>query len=220
MILGTYGINIMNNYILTAATVFVFTALTYFSSANENVLDLPITEPGDIISESGVLIDEGNGNALRIDAKEKTEIELFDIDGKDYGNTKLVYRADMRSQDLTAIEGSKGIAYLQMTVLFPGGEELIARGPRVPISGTTDWRPGETVLYVDKGAAPESVKLGVIVDGAGKIWIEDVKLYSRPLRTDYLLWGHVVVWIVLIIYIYHLLRKQARLSRELKSLRG
>lgn len=210
----------MRKYILIAAAILVFSPLTGASADGGQVLEFPITELGDIITRSGVEIDAGNGNALLIDTKERIKVELFDIRGQDFNNTRLVYNANIRSDGLTASGGSKGIAYLEMTVVFPGGEELVARGPRIPVSGTMDWRAADTVLYVDKGVNPESVKLDIVVDAKGKVWIEDVRLSSRPLRINYLLWGHIVVWLVLIIYIYHLLRKQGRLSREIESLSG
>jgi CcmD family protein len=213
---------IMRKNILNTALFIlcIFTAGAGVSRADEGILEFPITGVQDIISSNVGEIDSANGNALLIDAEGKTEVMLFDLDGRDLGNKKLVYSARMRSESLTATDDTRGIAYLRMTVLFPDGEELIARGPRVPLSGTTDWRSAETLLYVDKGLSPESVKLALVVDGAGKIWIENIKLRHRPLRTDYLFWGHVVVWIVLIIYIYSLIRKQGRLTRELRPLQS
>lgn len=212
----------MQKSILNTASflLFVFLFGAGLSLADEEVIEFTITGTQDILSSNAVEIDPANGNALLIGANEKTEVELFEIDGKDLGSTRLVYNARMRSEDLTATDDTRGIAYLQMNVLFPDGEELIARGPRVPLSGTTDWRSAETLLYVDKGVNPQRVKLNLVVDGAGKVWVKDVRLLHRPLRTDYLFWGHVVVWVALIIYIYNLIRKQGRLSRELQSLRG
>jgi len=190
------------------------------SIADEEIIEFPITGVQDIVSSGSAQIDPESEDALLVNSQAKTEVKLFDIDGSGLGDKKLTYSARMRTQDLTATEDTRGIAYLQMTVLFPDGEELVARGPRVPLSGTTDWRSADTVLYVDNGGDPQSINLDLIVDGAGKVWVQDVKLSNRPLRTDYLFWGHVVVWIVLIIYIYHLIRKQGRLTRELRSLQG
>ncbi len=71
---------------------------------------------------------------------------------------------------------------------------------------------------MDKGGKPEKILLGLVVDGKGKVWIDDVALDSRPLRIDYLFWGHAVVWIILILYIYNLIGKQRRIKKELASL--
>ena len=212
----------MGKYALTIASSLIGILIlgTAASLSDEGVIEFPITGVQDIVSRSAVEIDSENGDALLVNTDKKTEVKLFEIEGIGLGDKKLTYRARMRSEDLRATDGTRGIAYLELTVLFPDGEELVTHGPRVPLSGTTEWRPADTVLYVDKGGDPQKVNLGLVVDGAGKVWIEEVRLSHRPLRTDYLFWGHVVVWIVLIIYIYHLIRKQGRLSRELKSLRG
>ncbi len=190
------------------------------SLADQEIVELPINSAQDIVSSGSVRIDPESENALLVNSDGKKEIELFDIEGTGLGDKKLTYSAVMRTKDLTSTDDTRGIAYLELTVLFPDGEELVARGPRVPLSGTTEWRSAETVLYVDKGGDPQNVSLDLIVDGAGKVWLQDVRLSTRPLRTDYLFWGHVVVWIVLIIYIYHLIRKQGRLTRELRSLKS
>lgn len=190
------------------------------SLADQEIVELPINSAQDIVSSGSVRIDPESENALLVNSDGKKEIELFDIEGTGLGDKKLTYSAVMRTKDLMSTDDTRGIAYLELTVLFPDGEELVARGPRVPLSGTTEWRSAETVLYVDKGGDPQNVSLDLIVDGAGKVWLQDLRLSTRPLRTDYLFWGHVVVWIVLIIYIYHLLRKQGRLTRELRSLKS
>jgi|GEM_PF-1239890 len=215
------GRGYMRKYALTVSSVLIGILMlgSAVSLADEGVTEFPITGVRDIVSRSAVEMDSENGNALLVNADKKTKVELFDIEGAGLGEKKLTYSARMRSEDLRATKDTRGIAYLELTVVFPDGEELVARGPRVPLSGTTDWRPADTVLYVDKGGDPQKVNLDLVVDGAGKVWIEGVRLIHRPLRTDYLFWGHVVVWIVLLIYIYHLIRKQGRLSRELRSLK-
>lgn len=205
---------------LSSVLVGILILGSVISIADEKIIEFPITGVESIEPSGSAQMDTADENALLITTEGETKVELFDIDGSGLGDKKLTYSARMRSEDLTATDETKGIAYLELTVLFPDGEELVVRGPRVPISGTTEWKSADTVLYVDKGGDPQSVNLDLVVDGAGKVWVQDVRLSTRPLRTDYLFWGHVVVWIVLIIYIYHLVRKQSRLSRELRSIKG
>ncbi|MCZ6685313.1 MAG: hypothetical protein O6849_04950 [Candidatus Dadabacteria bacterium] len=187
----------------------------------ESELIFSISNVEEIITRSGVEIDrdissDGNGSLL-INTKEPITVELFELDDKDFGNQRLTYKAQMRSENLQATEEMRGISYLELIAKFPDGQKLISRGPRVPLSGTTEWRPVETILYLDKGNSPERVKLNLIVEGEGKVWVDSVILESIPLRLNYLLWGHIVVWIVLIIYIYDLLRKNRQLKRELET---
>ena len=187
----------------------------------ESELIFSISNVEEIITQSGVEIDrdissDGNGSLL-INTKEPITVELFELDDKDFGNQRLTYKAQMRSENLQATEEMRGISYLELIAKFPDGLKLISRGPRVPLSGTTEWRPVETILYLDKGNSPERVKLNLIVEGEGKVWVDGVILEAIPLRLNYLLWGHIVVWIVLIIYIYDLLRKNRQLKRELET---
>ena len=205
--------------------LFTITTLNYKTLAQEEIeLDLPISNINEIITQSGVEIDnkiskDDNGSLL-VNAQNPITVELFDLDQENFRNKRLTYKAQMRSEDLKATDAMRGISYLELIALFPDGEELISRGPRVPISGTTDWRPVETVLYVDKGNTPEKIKLNLIVEGEGKVWIDNIKLEALPLRLNYLFWGHIVVWVVLIIYIYELFRKNRQLRKELETING
>lgn len=198
--------------------LFTFPIFQAHSYSSEEIMEFPINGPEDIVSSELVQSDPENEGALLVDSNGNTEVELFDLFNEELGEKRLTYSAKLKSEGLSATDDTRGIAYLELKALFPDGEELLARGPRVPVTGTSDWTNANTVLYVDKGVNPDTVILSLIVEGEGKVWIEDVKLLHRPLRTDYLFWGHVVVWIVLIIYIYHLIRKQKRLERELEAL--
>lgn len=186
----------------------------------ETELVFPISSVQELITQSGVEIDReitaDNNGSLLINTEKPIKVELFELD-ENFKNKRLTYKAQIRSEDLTGTNELRGISYIELVAIFPDGEELISRGPRVPISGTTDWRTAETVLYIDKGGTPENVKLNLIVEGQGKVWLDAVKLESIPLRLNYLFWGHIVVWVVLIIYIYDLLRKNRQLKKELEA---
>jgi len=213
----------IRNLCFIAILIFLSSTLVFKSLAQDgDELNFPISNIKEIITQSGVEIDreitsDGNG-ALLISTNEPVTAELFELDDRDFGNKRLTYKAYMRSENLTGSEDLRGISYIELIAQFPDGEELISRGPRVPVSGTTDWRAAETVLYIDKGNMPDRVKLNLVVEGEGKVWLDSVKLEAIPLRLNYLFWGHIVVWIVLIIYIYDLLRKNRRLKKELETL--
>jgi len=182
-----------------ALLFFIASIAGYKSLAQEETeLTFPISNIKEIITQSGVEIDneissDGNGSLI-INTKEPITAELFELDGIDFGNKRLTYKAQIRSDDLVGAQEMRGISYIELIAQFSNGEELISRGPRVPISGTTEWRPAETVLYIDKGDTPERVKLNLIVEGEGKVWLDSVVLEAIPLRLKYLFWGHIVVW--------------------------
>jgi len=203
---------------------FSFAAASCYDSAEKetSVMKFPVTGPGEFEALDSPVIDRGvtsDGNgSLFVDAVSPVSVPLYTVDGTGFGHVRAAYKAMLRTEGLTAEGDSKGIAYLEMKVRYPGGEELISRGPAVPPTGTTGWTHAEAVIYSDKGEAPESVSLALVVDGKGKVWIDDVMLVTQPLRLDYLFWGHAVVWIALIIYIYYLLGKQRRVRSELAAL--
>lgn len=212
-------------FLLTALTVFSLAAGCYDTSEmGSNLIRYPVSDMSGLVTQTGVEIDgditaDGNGS-LSVETDAPVTVELYRVRDIDLDNTRIVYKARLRTEGLTGSDDMKGIAYLEMKALFPDGEELVARGPRIPPSGTVDWTFGEAVLYIDKGGSPREIELKMVVDGKGKAWIDDIVLEYRPLRLDYLFWGHAVVWIILIIYIIHLLGKQRRLRRELESLKA
>jgi len=193
----------------------------YQSYAQDEIeFDYPLDSLNEVITQSGVQIDSeistDNQGSLYINTSEPKTIELIELNKEDFKNKRLTFKAQMRSQDLQATDDMRGISYIELAAKFPNGEELVSRGPRIPINGTTDWRPVDTVLYIDKNELPESIKLNLVVEGVGEVWIDSAELEAIPLRLNYLFWGHIVVWVVLIIYIYNLYRKNRQLKRELE----
>ena len=190
-------------------------------SQDEIEFDYPLDSLNEIITQSGVQIDRkmssDNQGSIYINASEPRTIELIELNNENLKNKRLTFKAQMRSEDLKASGDVRGISYIELAAKFPDGEELVSRGPRIPIKGTTDWRVVDTVLYIDNNDSPESLKLNLVVEGVGSVWIDSVELEAIPLRLNYLFWGHIVVWAVLIIYIYDLYRKNRQLKRELQK---
>ena len=197
------------------------TALAGSSISNERLWDFPDRAA----APEGALIDkqissDGDGS-FSIISKGKSVVTLYTLENPEIGNTRAVFRAMLKTEDLESTgSGSNGIAYLEMRVQLPDGSELVSRGPRMPPSGTSDWSAAETFIYLDSGQHPASVSLNLVVDGAGRVWIDDLSFRTRPLRLGYLFWGHIVVWVLLILYIIDLLRKNRRLRSEIDSLNG
>lgn len=209
--------------VLSVSILITLIGCGYSSAVQEGYWELPISSRYELVAKSVVSLDtenttDGNGS-LSLESQGFTRVELYKLTDIDVGNTRVTYKAKMRVQNLISGHNNKGIAYIEMVVRFADGEELIARGPRVPLTGTTDWKSVDTLLYIDKGMNPESINLNMVVDGKGRVWIDDIVLHTHPLRLDYLFWGHSVVWIVLLIYIYDLLRKNRKLNKELDLLK-
>jgi hypothetical protein len=83
---------------------------------------------------------------------------------------------------------------------LPGQDEIPrAHGPGLPrdvvpirlarrvllfqqsVQGTTRWANYEIPFYLKKGQRPDLIKLNLVVEGGGKIWIKEIELLKTPL---------------------------------------
>lgn len=133
-----------------------------------------------LVSQTGVMIDgettsDGDGS-LRVTAEEPTTVRLFVVDDPDVEDARLIYRAKLRSENI------EGKAYLEMWCRFPGRGEFFSRGLDTPLTGTTDWVTEETHFFLKMGENPDEVKLNLVIDGTGTVWIDDIRLLRGPLE--------------------------------------
>lgn len=112
---------------------------------------------------------DGNGS-WRIDARGETQARLLDVPLSGVDDTRLVYRAKMRAEALN------GKAYLEMWARLPDQNEYFSRNINAPLTGTTDWVSVQTPFLLKKGEQPDLIKLNVVVEGAGRIWIDEIEL--------------------------------------------
>ncbi len=133
-----------------------------------------------LITQSGVRIDEqissdGNGS-LRIEATESTTIRLFETGDIDIEDTRLIYQARLRTEDI------EGLVYLEMWCHFAGIGDAFSRGLGTPLTGTTEWTTEEIPFFLKKGENPDNVKLNLVIKGKGTAWIDDIRLLKGPLK--------------------------------------
>jgi hypothetical protein len=131
-----------------------------------------------IITTSGVATDstvmvEGEGS-LRIDAASPTRVLLFETGDIDVEDARVIYRARLRTEDLD------GQAYLEMWCVFEDLGEYFSRALQGPLSGTNEWTTQETPFFLESGQNPVNVKLNLVIDGTGTVWIDDVQLLRGP----------------------------------------
>ena len=142
----------------------------------------PLDDVSEVITKESVLIDINTASdqkgSLKISASVPTVIKLFETGRLDVDNARLVYQARLRSADL------KGKAYLEMLVDFPNGREFFSRGFNSPISGNVEWTTESIPFFLEKDQKPENVKLNLVVDGTGTIWVDDVRLLKVPLKDE------------------------------------
>jgi len=166
--------------------VFIMVLLFFLfgcSKTKEKVVELkrfPLDDMEGLITRSGVQIDkeitsDGNGS-LKIFALKPTRIRLFEVGDINVENARLIYQAKVRTENV------EGQVYLEMWCHFPGMGEYFSRGLDTPLTGTTDWTTEETPFFLKKGENPDNVKLNLVVDGKGTVWIDDIVLLKGPLK--------------------------------------
>jgi hypothetical protein len=140
----------------------------------------PMDRVEEIITRDGVTVDNhitfDAGGSLKIQAGGPRTVRLFETGDIDVENARLIYHAVVRSENLI------GRAYLEMWCVFPGLGEFFSRGLDDPIAGDTDWVPRETFFFLKKGENPSKVKLNLVIEGKGVVWIDDVRLLVGPLN--------------------------------------
>ena len=110
-----------------------------------------------------------------VDAAHGQTIRLFEIPDPDAEQCIVTYRAKIKS------EGISGRAYLEMWCRLPGRGEFFSKGLNQTITGTTDWTSNEIRFYLKVGQRPDLIKLNLVIEGKGKLWIKDVDLLKTPL---------------------------------------
>jgi hypothetical protein len=143
------------------------------------LVEYPISGVLDVLTRDSTAVDsfitsDGNGS-LRIHVDTTTTIRLYEAGDLDVENARIVYQAKIRT------EGVEGKVYLEMWCSFPGKGEYFARALQSPITGTTDWTSQETLFFLKPGENPDNVKLNIVVDGKGTVWVDDVRLTKGPL---------------------------------------
>lgn len=85
-----------------------------------------------------------------------------------------LYRAALKCEEL------HGRAYIEMKCRFPQRGEFFSRGLDLPVSGTTDWTNCQTPFFLRKGMTPGLIRLNLVVEGRGMVWIKNVGLFKQP----------------------------------------
>ena len=146
------------------------------ASASE-ILRLNLDEAdnlGTIVSSDQKIKFEGKAS-IRVSTKWPTTICLDQISGLNLENVKLVYRAKIKSEDL------EGAAFLEMWCKVGTGQ-YFSRGLNSTVSGTMNWQTISTAFILNKGQKAQTVTLNLVINGLGKVWVDDIQLVGKPLK--------------------------------------
>ena len=139
-----------------------------------------VTEMHDVITRNGVELDtdisSDGGGSLRIAANQPTTVRLFETGELDVENARLSYQAKLRTENV------QGKVYLEMWCHFPGKGEFFSRALDTAISGTVEWASQETPFFLKSGENPDNVRLNLVIEGSGTVWIDDIRLLQTALR--------------------------------------
>jgi len=126
------------------------------------------------IDRSTVHADDG---AWRIQAGEPMTLRLYEVADPGAGQCQLTYRARMKGA------GVAKRAYLEMWCRFPGRGEFFSKGLYQPLRGTSGWASYETPFYLKAGQRADLVKLNLVLEGPGTVWLADIELLRTPLKS-------------------------------------
>jgi len=142
--------------------------------SEERLFENPIRDLAGVLTRDGVELDtqvtsDGNGS-IKIIADAPTTVRLYEVDDIDVDDAQLIYRARIRTQDV------QGQVYLEMWCRFPGRGEFFSRALQSPISGSTEWISQETPFFLEKSQNPALLKLNIVIDGRGTVWVDEVSV--------------------------------------------
>ncbi len=159
--------------------IFALFLLIFSCKEKEKVMEIrsyPINDLNEIITKDGVEIDHSNSfdgkGSLKVQTVEPVTIKLFEVGKVEAEDSNLVYQAKLKCENL------EGQAFLEMWCSFLGKGEYFSRGMQAPVSGNVGWMTSDTLFILKKGENPDNVKLNLVINGKGTVWIDDVHLFK------------------------------------------
>lgn len=134
----------------------------------------PVDDLNGVVAQTGVQLDKSVSNddngSIKIVTAGPVAIQLYNIDDVHTEDAQLIYEAKVKSESLN------GQAYLEMWCVFKDEGEYFSRGFDSAIAGTADWQTINTVFLLKKNEIPDQIKLNVVVNGVGTVWVDDIHL--------------------------------------------
>ena len=168
------------NAFITVCAHFLLWGCTSKQNDGFQLKHYPLDSLDDIITRSDTILDknissDGNGS-LRITTSKPTTVRLYELGNIDVENARLLYQAKLRTEDVP------GRCIWRCGVTFPAKVNFSRAGLQSPLSGSTEWTTQETPFFLKKGENPDDIKLNLVINGAGTVWIDDIRLLKGPLQ--------------------------------------
>jgi hypothetical protein len=129
--------------------------------------------PDKPITQDGLSVDQGG---WKIESRAGRTIRLFEVTpNAGLEQCMVLYRAKIKT------EKAERRVYLEMWCRVPGIGEAFSKGFNTAVTGTTDWKTYEIPFLLEKGQQPDLIKVNVVTEGKGTVWVKDVELSRSPL---------------------------------------
>ncbi len=141
--------------------------------------EFPLNSVEEVIDRHLVVLDravssDGSGS-IKVEFDKPATIHLGNFAAEEIANSRLIYRARVKGEYIS------GRAYLEMLCFFEDQGEFFSRDLQSPVTGTTDWTTEETYFFLKEGENPDMVRLNLIVEGEGTVWVDDISLLRAEL---------------------------------------
>jgi hypothetical protein len=114
---------------------------------------------------------DGDGS-LYFSVQKPAVIELYEIENVKVENCELIYSAILKA------EHWKGNCYLEMWC-FIDGLGYFSRSLDKTITLDTNWKMISTPFLLKKGQVAEKIKLNIVADGIGEIWLDSIEVKKK-----------------------------------------
>jgi hypothetical protein len=159
--------------IFISIVMFLFSGCQH-ESVRKELKEFPIDKTSQLpVSENMVFdpqISADSNGSLLIYCSSSNRFRLFETGDLDIEDAKIIYSADIKT------ELSEGSALLEMWCSFGSEGEYFSRGINAKVSGFSGWQRPEIYFFLKKGENPVNIKLNILIEGKGKVWIDNIKL--------------------------------------------
>jgi hypothetical protein len=172
--------NTLTDMTLLVALICILAVSCKSSAPPSLIKAFPLDNTDGVIAKDNVAFDpatssDGKGS-LKVTATAPLTVLLFEVPASGIDNATVTYQAKVKTENF------QGKAYLEMWCRLPGKGSSFSRGLYNPILGNVNWTSLETPFFLKKGEAPDLIKLNLVIDGTGTVWVDDIKLNKGPLK--------------------------------------
>jgi hypothetical protein len=123
-------------------------------------------------------VSQDGGGSLRVETGEEGgRLRLYRIDDLGPVEGALLFTGFLKSQDL------RGTGFFELWCHPVEGNPAFVRGLPRRVAGTSDWKPQElSFSQPARCSNPTAVELNVVIQGAGTVWIDNLRLWDVPLE--------------------------------------